>query len=168
MERADQRFQRVDITGQRFGRLIAVSRVVIRTKTYWNCQCDCGKTTCVRLNLLRRGFTKSCGCLRSEFITKINKSRKKPDKKKDKKIYTPKPKRDFTGRTFYCLTAIHKVSDGGKHKWRFSCDCGKEKDILIDSVLNGNTKSCGCLRKRIGSGEIVRTWEVAERCRAKQ
>jgi hypothetical protein len=32
----------------------------------WECQCDCGNITIVVGKLLRRGVTKSCGCLRLE------------------------------------------------------------------------------------------------------
>jgi hypothetical protein len=55
----------IDITGQRFGRLIAVSPAH-RAKNkivYWLCRCDCGGTKVVGGNNLRCGQTKSCGCL---------------------------------------------------------------------------------------------------------
>lgn len=64
-----------DITGQRFGRLVAVS---VHTKasrqkrgvhTRWLCQCDCGKKHIVNLQCLKSGDTQSCGCLWWEAIT---------------------------------------------------------------------------------------------------
>jgi 5-methylcytosine-specific restriction endonuclease McrA len=51
--------KRLDLTGQRFGRLIAVSIAGHRT---WHCRCDCGKESVVHTSNLRAGFTKSCGC----------------------------------------------------------------------------------------------------------
>jgi len=58
-----------DMTGQRFGRLVvleqAESRITNRS-AYWLCQCDCGNEVVVRGNSLRRGDTKSCGCLGRE------------------------------------------------------------------------------------------------------
>lgn len=59
-----------DITGQRFGRLIAV-KVAGRSKDghiQWECLCDCGKARIVVGAALRigKGGTRSCGCLRSE------------------------------------------------------------------------------------------------------
>lgn len=30
----------------------------------------------------------------------------------------------------------------------FRCDCGSEKQIMIKSVKNNLTRSCGCLRKQ--------------------
>jgi hypothetical protein len=58
---------RIDLTGQRFGRLLAKEPVGRRgnSKT-WLCQCDCGNMTEVPSNYLRRGITRSCGCLRRE------------------------------------------------------------------------------------------------------
>lgn len=52
----------VDFTGQRNGRLLAVSRDAITKR--WNCQCDCGKMTAVSQAKFRS--IKSCGCLRLE------------------------------------------------------------------------------------------------------
>jgi hypothetical protein len=56
----------VDITGQRFGLLIAQSHNGTVSPTHgavWLCKCDCGQETCVRGNYLRSGHTRSCGCL---------------------------------------------------------------------------------------------------------
>lgn len=59
--------KRIDLTGQRFGRLVVIeySHVSNRNK-YWKCQCDCGNTSIVSGALLRNGHTKSCGCLVKE------------------------------------------------------------------------------------------------------
>lgn len=55
---------RVDITGQRFGRLIAsrTEQPVKYGNTRWECICDCGTVTLVSLGKLRSGMTTSCGC----------------------------------------------------------------------------------------------------------
>lgn len=60
----------MDITGQRFGRLVAVSRVGYdkHGQSRWLCQCDCGNTTTVLIDNLRRGYTKSCGCYGREYM----------------------------------------------------------------------------------------------------
>jgi hypothetical protein len=54
--------QTIDLTGQRFGRLIAVSIAYRRNGAYWHCDCDCGSTNVVRAALLRNGSVASCGC----------------------------------------------------------------------------------------------------------
>ena len=54
-----------DLTGQRFGRLVAikiVSRDDKNRKPKWLCKCDCGKETIVGSTDLLSGTTKSCGC----------------------------------------------------------------------------------------------------------
>lgn len=54
----------LDLTGQRFGRLVAISHYIEAKRTFWNCQCDCGTTTAVDRQSLRSGATTSCGCRR--------------------------------------------------------------------------------------------------------
>ena len=53
-----------DITGQRFGRLVAVKRLESdrRGAARWLCQCDCGGTSTPTAGSLRRGGAQSCGC----------------------------------------------------------------------------------------------------------
>lgn len=53
----------VDITGQRFGKLLALHiDKKIKNYTYWKLLCDCGNNTSARLGDLRSGKCKSCGC----------------------------------------------------------------------------------------------------------
>lgn len=61
----------IDLTGQKFGRLI-VKKQTYNDKcgnTRWLCGCDCGKEVIVRGFSLREGHTKSCGCLQKEIAT---------------------------------------------------------------------------------------------------
>lgn len=53
----------VDLSGQRFGRLVAVQRSGSDgSNAWWNCKCDCGNEKEIRLCHLQSGTTKSCGC----------------------------------------------------------------------------------------------------------
>jgi hypothetical protein len=54
--------QTIDLAGQRFGRLVAVSIAYRRNGAYWQCRCDCGGANVVRTALLRNGHVRSCGC----------------------------------------------------------------------------------------------------------
>lgn len=57
----------LDVSGERFGRLIAVKRVGTRSgHAVWLCSCDCGGNATTTLGELRKGHTRSCGCLRAE------------------------------------------------------------------------------------------------------
>lgn len=59
----------IDLTGQRFGRLLALSRTANTTTglTAWLCRCDCGSDRVVPTTYLRTGDTRSCGCLPREL-----------------------------------------------------------------------------------------------------
>lgn len=56
--------RRADVTGQRFGRLVAVSslRSSPHGNRIWRCQCDCGRTSEVLVSNLLSGHTTTCGC----------------------------------------------------------------------------------------------------------
>jgi hypothetical protein len=54
----------VDLTGQRFGLLTVVDRRgSIGGEAAWRSRCDCGGENVTRGSLLRKGKTKSCGCI---------------------------------------------------------------------------------------------------------
>ena len=56
----------IDLTGQRFGRLVclrlAEEQPANTRGRLWLCHCDCGQDVRVHLNSLRSGNTRSCGC----------------------------------------------------------------------------------------------------------
>jgi len=57
-----------ELTGKRFGKLIATSKTNNRKhgSIVWECQCDCGNLTKVTAQHLLANDTKSCGCWRRE------------------------------------------------------------------------------------------------------
>lgn len=63
----------IDLTGHRFGRLVAIRRLTkeecYSAKDYkWECRCDCGNVTNVLVGNLRNGNSTSCGCGRLEAL----------------------------------------------------------------------------------------------------
>jgi len=67
--------KRIDLTGQRFGRLVVRSVASAeRGIVKWNCECDCGTTQVVQSTHLRSGHTRSCGCWRNEQTTARNRA----------------------------------------------------------------------------------------------
>jgi hypothetical protein len=54
------------LTGQKFGRLTVLEYV---QGSKYLCRCDCGNMTTVLTHSLKKGFTKSCGCIRREVAT---------------------------------------------------------------------------------------------------
>jgi hypothetical protein len=62
----------LDLTGQRFGRWVVVSRAesAKSNNTRWNCICDCGTEKRVRAGDLTQGKSTSCRCYANE-LTKV-------------------------------------------------------------------------------------------------
>lgn len=60
-------------------------------------------------------------------------------------------RRDITGERFGKLIAVERYRENGKTRWLCKCDCGNEKKILLDSLIRGRSKSCGCYRKVVTS-----------------
>src|SRR5207253_7402294 len=119
---AGGQFAMIDLAGQRFGRLVALSARGRRKdgRMRWLCICDCGRECEVGGDCLRSGHTRSCGCL--HFI-------------------------DIAGQRFGRLTAMKRV---GKNRsggmWECLCDCGAKSVVACSTLRSGITKSCGCLR----------------------
>lgn len=59
---------RLDMTGQKFGRLTVIeySHTNKHRKAVWRCRCDCGQEALAQGVKLRNGHTASCGCYGKE------------------------------------------------------------------------------------------------------
>lgn len=101
--------KRMDIIGQRYGRLIVISELeTIKNKRRFYCKCDCGEMTEAYMMLLRNGHKKSCGCLLRE-------------NKKTRHMT------DLAGMTFDYLTVVKRSfeeSYRGRAFWICECKCG--------------------------------------------
>ena len=59
--------RRLDLTGRRFGRLVAVvCEGSDSSGATWRCRCDCGQERVANASSLSNGRTTSCGCLKRE------------------------------------------------------------------------------------------------------
>lgn len=60
-----------DLTGQRFGRLVAIEATDQRKGkcVVWKCVCDCGNTAFIRSGDLISGNNVSCGCKKKEYYS---------------------------------------------------------------------------------------------------
>ena len=123
-----------DLTGKRFGRLMVLridkdNRVAGRLK--WICKCDCGTVLSVLGNNLTKGNTTSCGCYQHQ---------------RQKECHF----KDLTGMRFGRLVAKEVYTGETNHKypgtvWICQCDCGNTTKVETGNLMNGHTKSCGCL-----------------------
>lgn len=122
----------IDITNQRFGRLIALKTARRRfSNAIWQCQCDCGNITFVSGTELRKGHSKSCGCLQKELTSQRRKI-------------------DISNQRFgklVVLKSIGKNSEGGI-LWRCKCECGNITSTSTGTLRSGAAKSCGCSRRK--------------------
>lgn len=65
----------IDLTNNKFGRLLVLrfSHKDKHHKAHWYCKCDCGNTKVIAGSSLRRGLSKSCGCVLVELLKSNNK-----------------------------------------------------------------------------------------------
>ena len=74
----DNMGRKIDLTGQRFGRLFVVEEYGRQNgHVTWLCQCDCGKKTITCTGDLRKGKTTSCGCFHNEMVSNLTRSHSK-------------------------------------------------------------------------------------------
>ena len=126
----------IDLTGQRFGRLIVLRRAEknIDHRPAWQCKCDCGNIKIISGKCLRNGQTKSCGCLSKELAAKRRKLNIPIGSKWGHWTVLKEDKQDIYGNFYYLC----------------KCDCGTEKSVIGRNLHNGNSTSCGlCLRNNI-------------------
>lgn len=66
--------KRMELTGQRFGRLVALYDTGERKSGHvvWHCKCDCGNEVDVIGRNLTSGYTTSCGCYKRERVAEVH------------------------------------------------------------------------------------------------
>lgn len=126
-----------DLTNQRFQRLLVIKRdgSIADGHAKWLCLCDCGNYISVSSNSLKRGDTKSCGCLNKDVA-----------REKGRQSY-----KDLTNKRFNKLIAKEYLGSNNKGSglWRCECDCGNNNFITTSHhLISGNTQSCGCLKSK--------------------
>lgn len=130
--------------GKKYGRLTVIKRDLTKPighghSSYWICKCECGNEKSIALPQLTSGKTKSCGCLRSELVTKKN-------------------TKDLTDQRFGMVIAkenTYKLSNHNSYIWRCECDCGNtEYYVSAENLLSGKIHSCGCNKKSYGEIKI--------------
>lgn len=124
-----------DLTQKRFGKLLVIG---LARREYWKkgkstawvCLCDCGNIKVVYGYLLSGGNVKSCGCSRYRIRNNLAQQR--------------------FGRLLVVGLARPSLWASKSHpEWACLCDCGNYVIVRSDSLLNGVTKSCGCLWKKL-------------------
>ena len=138
--------KRIDLTGQRFGRLVVEGFAYADKcrRSMWKCRCDCGKEKIVAMQPLRDGRIKSCGCEKAERCKKL----KFKHGHKGTRLYNIwKGMNDRTNRK----SSRNYINHGGRgisvckewqsfevfYKW--AMEHGYQDDLSIDRIdVNGN------------------------------
>lgn len=123
--RAKRNSNFIDITGNTFGLLTVIREGEKdgRGRSQVECICACGGAVIVNKAALKRGLTKSCGCLRyqrraSNFI-------------------------DISGQQFGRLIVLREAeAKNGVTRWECQCSCGRLVTVNGRDLRSGNTKSC--------------------------
>lgn len=127
--------KKIDLAGQRFGRLTArePAGTTIHGKALWRCDCECGNTATIIASKMKSGHTQSCGCLHKEQLSQ-------------------RVRADLAGKRFGALVALEAVGTNNSQSviWRCACDCGNETETLASYLNAGDTKSCGCRHAEAG------------------
>ena len=91
---------------------------------YYECSCSCGNKCHVRSDSLTSKKSKSCGC---DYARGVHK---------------------YVGMKFdrWTITGIGRMNDQSHRHMSCVCDCGTKRDVRFGDLLNGRSKSCGCLR----------------------
>lgn len=123
-----------NLIGNKYGRFTVIAKD-IENSYKWICQCSCGSNpiSVDEYNLIS-GKSQSCGCLRKEAVRE-------------------KLLEDLTNQKFGRLTVIDidNTKSSRETYWVCQCECGKQVSVRANSLKNGETRSCGCLRSEITS-----------------
>ncbi len=114
--------------GQEFGLLKVIKEVdsIYHNKiTYrqFELSCECGNIVIKKLRDLRRGDTKTCGCVSLGRAT------------------------DISGRKFGKLTALSPTRERNTNNsviWNCECDCGNYISIGANRLIHEGKEDCGC------------------------
>lgn len=119
-----------DISGRTFGLLTAVRYTRSNNGAFWLFRCECGRCKELRASIVSGGHQKSCGCL------------SEGNRFKGEAL--------AEGDVINGITAVRMAGKSGHDsKWQFRCFCGVDFVAYSSNVMRGNTKSCGCLKKKV-------------------
>lgn len=149
-----------NICGQTFGRLTVVkyagSNIKASEGAYWDCICSCGTTVdAVFGGSLRRGHSKSCGCLGKDSAKLAGLNKVKNE----------------IGNRYGRLTAVSHIGKkhkGRDHYWGCRCDCGGYTEVSGCNLRSGVVASCGCVFQEgptathgeARSGKVTREYRI--------
>lgn len=142
----------LDLTGQRFGKLVAIKRDYNKkdknNNFYWECKCDCGNIISVAATYLKSGKSTSClSCSQIEDIKfqTFGKLTALQFMYQNKVIYTIDTGEE---KSFY------KIPNTNGAQWICKCECGNYLVVSYNHLVSYHTTSCGCRKASKGEERI--------------
>jgi hypothetical protein len=84
---------RPSLVGEKFARLTVLELDYVKSRRrYWRCKCECGNVVTVSEGNLKHGITKSCGCIKKEYLQ---------NRKKGKTTKRVKPRKNKGGVYYF-------------------------------------------------------------------
>lgn len=152
----------IQIAGKRYGRLTVTGIADRKTKggeLIWRCVCDCGSVTETTGTNLRRGATKSCGCLRNEILSNRHSGKDKGVGGFRKLCYSYRwwaRKRNlcweldeiqcqklFKGDCYYCGNQPSQISRAGSDQSEYIYNGLDRTDNSIGYITSNVVSCCG-------------------------
>lgn len=143
----------IDISNQKYGRLCAIRRVDNNkhNQVCWLCRCECGNEIIVTTIDLRRGHTKSCGCLRKEIVGATHRTHGKRHTRLHSIWATMKERCDLKKRRDYKyyggrgITVCDEWRNDFQAFYDWAMANGYLDDLTIDRIdVNGNYEPSNC------------------------
>ena len=124
---------KIDLTGHEceFFKVIKRNDERKGKNVWWDCQCQCGNIFTTTTTNINKGKTKSCGCMKSQLLSKAH-------------------LQDLTGQEFGDLKVLERdfnhPQNGAKQRtyWLCKCKCGNIVSIERTHLVNRTKISCGC------------------------
>lgn len=113
----------IDLTNQIFGELkvLEYSHSNTEGRSFWKCECSCGKIAIVKSKYLKNGDTKSCGCKKQQYFENY-----------------------YLNNKFGLLQPQSRFIKNEKSYYLCKCDCGNTVSVAATNLKTSNSTSCGC------------------------
>lgn len=139
-----------NIIGEKYGKLTVIDVVynhkvnpTSRPRTFAYCKCECGNIVFRDASSLNKNKNHSCGCDHRENVISYQ-------------------TKDVVGQKFGKLTILCMHLDKKPITVTCKCDCGNIVELNKSYVVNGHTKSCGCLQPQATSQARKKDWSNKE------
>ena len=141
---------KINLLNQTFGKLKVIEETNkrINKSVVWKCQCECGNI----IEVSTKG-------LRSDGIIQCPSCGK--NRQPNKQLLD-----DIINKKFNHLTVLSKTDKrvGGKIIYKCECDCIEHNIVYVTrtDLINGHTKSCGCIKRKYSIGQIINNRQIID------